>query len=337
MHLFANYLLAVLALGLLIALHELGHLLAARMLGIRVSRYSVGFGPTVFEIKRGETTYALAALPLGGFTRVAGMDPADPDADHPDSYASRPVWQRMWVVVAGPLMNELLAVLLVYGVAVAGMPDTSSTILGHVEPGSAAEQAGLRVGDRIASIDGEPLERFADLVLAVHSHPGETIRIDVDRAGEPIKLSAKLSTPPLLGVAPSSRRFGPLEAVPAAVTWTFRTTVDTVSGLFAAILNPSMLQGPLATVRTTAHEAERGVESLLFTLALISLGLAVFNALPLPALDGGRTVFLAYEGITRRKVSPRVEGMIHAIGLLLLLGAILALSLFEIRGLAGRH
>ncbi len=109
-----------------------------------------------------------------------------------------------------------------------------------------------------------------------------------------------------------------------------------MGGLVGAVLNPSMLQGPLATVRTTAHEAERGIESLVFMLALISLGLAVFNALPLPALDGGRTVFLAYEGITRRKVSPRVEGMIHGIGLLLILGAIVALSIAEIRGLAGR-
>src|SRR5581483_5267594 len=132
------------------------------MLGIRVARYSVGFGPTVFEFKRGETAYALAALPLGGYTRVVGMDPSDPEADHPDSYASRPVWQRLWVVVAGPLMNELLAVLLVYSVAVAGMPDTSTTTLGRIEPHSAADQAGLKVGDHIAAVDGEPVERFAD-------------------------------------------------------------------------------------------------------------------------------------------------------------------------------
>jgi regulator of sigma E protease len=335
-HLLLNYLLAVLALGLLIALHELGHLLAARMLGIRVARYSVGFGPTVFEFKRGETTYALAALPLGGFTRVVGMDPSDPEANHPDSYASRPVWQRLWVVVAGPLMNELLAVLLVYGVAVAGMPDTSSTTLGRVEPQSVAEQAGLKVGDRIVSVDGETLERFSDLVLAIHAHADETIRIAIERAGQPLELTAKLANPPLLGVAPSMRRFGPLAAIPAAVTWTIRTTIETVGGLVTAVLNPSMLQGPLATVQITAHEAERGIQSLVFTLALISLGLAVFNALPLPALDGGRAIFLAYEGITRRKVSPRFEGIVHGVGLLLLLGAILAMSVFEIRGLA-RH
>ena len=331
-----NYLLAAIALGLLIALHELGHLLAARMLGIRVSRYSVGFGPTVFEVTRGQTTYALAAIPLGGFTRVAGMDPAEPDADRADSYASRPVWQRLWVVVAGPLMNELLAVLLVYGVAVAGMPDTSSTDIGRVEPGSAAQLAGIAPGDRIESIDGQPLERFSDLVVAVRAHPGETIEIELERAGQSLKLSAKLPVPPVLGVTPALRHFGPLAAIPAAITWTVRTTVETVGGLVTAVLNPSMLQGPLATVQATAHEAERGFENLVFMLALISLGLAVFNSLPLPALDGGRTVFLLYEGITRRKVSPRVEGVIHGIGLLLLLAAILALSVFEIRGFLAR-
>src|SRR5580698_7541169 len=125
------------------------------MLGIRVSRYSVGIGPVLWEVRIGETSYALSALPLGGYTRVVGMDPGDPEAAHPDSFASRPVWQRLWVVIAGPLMNEFLAVMLVYGVAISGMPDTSRTVLGRVEAGSAASQAGLQVGDRIAGIDGQ--------------------------------------------------------------------------------------------------------------------------------------------------------------------------------------
>lgn len=332
MHFILKYAVAVVALGLLIALHELGHLLAARMLGIRVSRYSVGFGPTLFEFKHGETTYALAALPLGGYTRVVGMDPGDPEALHPDSYLVRPVWQRLWVVAAGPLMNELLAVLLVYAVAVAGMPDTSSTKLGRVEPHSPAELAGLKVGDRITAVDGQPTERFADLVGALHSHGGETIALAVERGDETLKMTAKLEVPPLLGVGPPLRHYGPLEAVPAAVEWTFRTTLDTVKSLGVAVRHPSLLQGPLGTVRATAQEADHGLYSLLFMLALISLGLAVFNALPLPALDGGRSLFLIFEGITRRKVSPRFEGMVHGLGLMLLLGAIATLSLFELRG-----
>ncbi len=330
MHVVVNYLLAVLALGLLIALHELGHLLAARSVGIRVSRYSVGFGPVIFEVKRGETSYALSALPLGGYTRVVGMDPGDPEVDHPDSYASRPVWQRLWVVAAGPLMNELLAVLLVYGVAISGMPDTSRTTLGRVEPGSAAAAAGLLAGDTLTALDGQPLTRFADLVTAVHAHPGETVALDVSRGESTLKLIAQLPTPPILGVAPALRRYGALAAVPAAFLWTLNTTVDTIGGLAVAITHPSLLQGPLATVRTTAQEAERGAVNLIFTLALISLGLAVFNALPLPALDGGRSLFLIFEGLSRRKVNPKLEGVVHGVGLLLLLAAILILSVLEI-------
>ena len=325
-----NYLLAVLALGLLIALHELGHLLAARSVGIRVSRYSLGFGPILFEVKRGETSYALSALPLGGYTKVVGMDPSDPEADHPDSYASRPVWQRLWVVAAGPLMNELLAVLLVYGVALSGMPDTSRTAIGRVEPGTAASAAGLKPGDVITSVDGASLDSFADLVAAIHGHAGETIALDVTRGAAKLELTAKLPTPPLLGVAPALRRYGAIDAIPAAFFWTVNTTLQTVAALSQAVRHPSLLQGPLATVRTTAQEAERGVVNLIFTLALISLGLAVFNALPLPALDGGRSLFLVFEGISRRKVSPKLEGVVHGVGLLLLLGAILTLSIFEI-------
>lgn len=332
MHAIFYYLLATLALGLLIALHELGHLLAARMLGIRVARYSVGFGPVLFEFKRGETSYVLSALPLGGYTRVVGMDPSEPEVNHPDSYASRSPWQRLWVVAAGPLINELIAVLLVYAVAVVGMPDTAHTVIGRIEPQSAAEQAGLALGDTVLAIDGQPVDKFAELAKAIHGHPGETVVIQVARGAQQLELHAQLGTPPVLGVGAKPRRYGPIDAIPAAFLWTFHTTADTIGGLAVAVLHPGLLQGPLSTVRATAHEAERGLVDLVFTLSLISLGLAVFNALPLPGLDGGRSLFLLYEGITRRKVAPRLEGLIHGVGLLLLLAGIALLTILEIHG-----
>jgi len=333
MHGWPSYALALLAVSVLIALHELGHLLAARLFNMKVERYSIGFGPVLLRFQRGETEYVLSAIPFGGYVQVMGMNPAEPgyDAD-PRSYARRSVAQRFFVVLAGPLTNELLAAALIFCVALSGMPDTKKPIVGGLLPASAAQAAGLQVGDLINSVDGEPVKDFNELVHAVHRHPGENIVLDVVRGGQSLRITAALPADGgLLGVESSKKRYSVGQAIPAAFLWTVQSTVGTVVGLGMAFTHPSQLQGPIRTVQFTAHEAERGWENLVATLALISLALAIFNALPLPALDGGRMLFLAYEAIFRKPVNQKLEGAVHAAGFLLLVGLILAISVKELR------
>ncbi len=333
MHGFQSYALALIAVSMLIALHELGHLVAARLLGMKVERYSIGFGPALLRFQRGDTEYVLSAIPFGGYVQVMGMNPAEPgfDAD-PRSYARHSVGQRFLVVLAGPLTNELLATALIFCVALSGMPDSSRPQVGAVLPDSAAQVAGLQAGDVIDQVDGEPVQDFAELVRAVHRHPGETIALEVTRGKQSMRLTAALpASGGLLGVEAPKRRYTVGEALPAALLWTGRMTVDSVVGLVGAVTHPSQLQGPIRTVQFTAREAERGWESLVATLALISLALAIFNALPLPALDGGRMLFLAYEAIFRKPVNQRVEGAVHATGFFLLIGLIVAISVKELR------
>jgi regulator of sigma E protease len=333
MHGWPSYALALLAVSLLIALHEFGHLVAARLFGMKVERYSIGFGPALLRFQRGETEYVLSAIPFGGYVQVMGMNPAEPGADaDPRSYARHSVWQRFAVVLAGPLTNELLATALIFAVAMSGMPDSSRPQVGAVLPASAAQDAGLLPGDLINQVDGEPVADFAELVRAVHRHPGETIVLDVVRNGQSMRITAALpAAGALLGVEAPKRRYSVGEALPAAFLWTARMTVESVVGLVDAFTHPSRLQGPIRTVQFTAREAERGWESLVATMALISLALAIFNALPLPALDGGRMLFLAYEAIFRKPVNHRVEGAVHAAGFLLLIGLIVAISVKELR------
>jgi regulator of sigma E protease len=331
-----NFVLAICALGLLIALHEFGHLVVARLVHMRVERYSIGFGPVLAKFRRGETEYCLSAIPIGGYVKIAGMNPGDTEAtDDPHTFNHRPAWQRVLVIAAGPLTNEILAVVLVYVVAIAGMPYTREPVVGEVLPGSAAAAAGLIPGDRVEQIDGQALGSFVDLVGAIHSHPGEVVALDVVRNGETRRMTAKLGTPAVLGVAAPIRRYTPLDAVPAAIAWTGHQTVNTLSGVFEAALHPrsGQIEGPIGTVQVTVQEAERGWQSLLFTLSLISLALAIFNALPWPALDGGRLLFLFYELIFRRPVNQKVETAIHATGFLMLLGLIALVTVGDVRRL----
>lgn len=334
-----SFVLAICALGLLIALHEFGHLVMARLCGMRVERYSIGFGPVLARLRRGETEYCLSAFPIGGYVKIAGMNPGDAEAaDDPHTFNHRPAWQRALVIAAGPLTNELLAVLLVYAVAIAGMPYTRDPVVGELLPGSPAAAAGLLPGDRVEQVDGQPLGSFQDMVRAIHGHPGETVALDIVREGRRLRLTAKLGTPPLLGVAAPIRRYSALDAVPAAIAWTGRQTVATVAGVFEAALHPrsGQIEGPIGTVQVTVEEAEHGWQSLLFTLSLISLALAIFNALPWPALDGGRLIFLGYELIFRRPVNQRVETAIHATGFLLLLALIALVTVGDVRRLRAR-
>ncbi len=334
-----NIVLAICALGTLIALHEFGHLVVARLVHMRVERFSIGFGPVLARFRRGETEYCLSAIPIGGYVKIAGMTPGDTEAaDDPHTFNHRPAWQRVLVIAAGPFTNELLAVLLVYVVAIAGMPYTREPVVGEVLPGSAAAAAGLLPGDRVQQLDGQALGSFVDLVGAIRGHSGESVVLDVVRNGEAKRLTAKLGTPAVLGVAAPIRRYTPLDAVPAAIAWTGRQTVNTVQGVIDVLLHHSsgQIEGPIGTVQATAQEAEHGWRSLVFVLSLISLALAIFNALPWPALDGGRLLFLLYELIFRRPVNQKVETAIHATGFLLLLGLIALVTVSDVRRLRAK-
>ncbi len=283
-------LVTVLAFGLLIVIHELGHYLAARWSGMRVERFSIGFGPVVWSSRRGDTEWAVSAVPLGGYVKIAGMAPGEdlPEGDT-GAYSAKPAWKRFLVILAGPAMNYLLAVVLaVLLIATMGLKEPDQTAgVGDVLPGGAAERAGLRAGDRIVTAGGAPVADWKGLVEAIRAHPGQDLVLGVVRAGD---------------------------GAGAPVPVTLRP--DDAGGVGKAGIAPS-----LRTVRA-------GAAPFLMMVWLISSMLAIFNFLPLPALDGGRLAFLGYEIVTRRPVNQRVEALIHTVGFVLLLGLLLGVTLF---------
>lgn len=336
----------ILAVSLLIVVHEAGHWLAARASGMRVERFSVGFGPVLLAFRRGETEFAISALPLGGYVKISGMHPGEDDRpDDPALFSAQPAWRRFLVILAGPAMNYLAAVAVAWAlVATVGLraPDPSARV-GALVPGMPAEAAGLRTGDRIAAVAGTPVESWEALVREVQRHPGEEIALEVAR-GEGERLTVRLVPRDDGGVGRVG--FGPAALLvrrppgAALVEGIRRTHANAAMqlGAFGSIFSKRQsVEGPVGIARGLAQSARQGIEPFLTLVWTLSVALAILNLLPVPALDGGRLVFLGYEIVTRRRVNQRVEGIVHFAGFVLLIGLILAVTVFgDLPRLLGR-
>ena len=330
---------AILAVSLLIIVHEAGHYFAARAVGMRVERFSIGFGPVLLSFRRGDTLFAISAVPIGGYVSVAGTG-ANVPADDPGAYGNKSALRRFAFVLAGPVMNYLAAVVVAWALLAGpglGVADPASRV-GAVVPGLPAEAAGLCSGDRIESVAGTPVESWEALVREIRRHPGEEIVLEVvraDGARERLPITPRdAGGIGQVGLQPAELavRTGALEGLPAA----FRLTNANLSAqlsAFGAIFTRKQkaeLSGPIGIAQELVRGARAGLERFLKLVWTISVGLAVLNLLPFPALDGSRLLFLGYELVTRRRVNERVEGLIHAGGFVVLLILILAVSFGDV-------
>ncbi len=326
---------AIIGLGLLIAAHEAGHLLFARLTGMRVDVYSLGFGPRIAGFKSGETDYRLSALPLGGYCRIAGFTPDDPaaqDASDPGSYMNKPAWRRFLVIAAGPGVNYFVAFLIIAALyATHGFLDLTTTRI-EVIPGGPAAAAGMQTGDEVVAVDGTAVKSFEELraelqkpgakaerqLTAIRAGERQTFTVRPERGTISVKLDHVLLRLPVA------------QAIPRAAKDVWALNVATLSALWDAARGKgsASLAGPVAIVRQSAAEVKRGIADFASILANISVGLALFNFLPVPALDGGRLVFLGVELVSGRKVNQKLESIVHVIGLLLLLALIISVVVF---------
>ncbi|BDG08300.1 RIP metalloprotease RseP [Anaeromyxobacter paludicola] len=326
-------LVVVLAFSFLIVIHEAGHFAVARACGMRVERFSVGYGPVVWSTRRGETEYAISILPFGGYVKIAGMAPDEEIAPgDPAAYSNQPAWRRFLVILTGPAMNYVGAVLLAWAmIATTGIrePDPAPAV-GEVVAGSAAERAGLREGDRIVAVDGAPVGSWAALVSAVQARPSRPVRLDVERGGAPLALTAvpdAIGGRGRLGLGPSMRlvRAPPAAALGRGLALTNARAGDILAGLGQMVSRKQQaeLRGPVGIAQEMAKSARAGLAPFLSMVWFISIVLALFNLLPIPALDGGRLVFLCYEIVTRRRVDEKVESTVHLVGFIAIFGLIL--------------
>lgn len=317
---------SVLVFGLLVLAHEFGHFIAAKWAGIGVREFAIGFGPRLGGWTRGGTVYSLRLLPIGGYTIMVGSEPDEPET--PDAYKVKTVAQRSLVIATGPLMNFALTfVIFALMFATFGVPSdikAESTVIGQVLPGYPADKAGLEPGDTLLSVDGRELADWTQFDQAIAGSLGREVSLVYRHGEETRSVVVVPTTDPnqpsegIIGVTPLLvyRRVGLGQAVVEGLVETWRVLAAWVTTLVDALFRrvPLDLAGPVMTVRFIGSTAKSGPANLMYLAGFLSLNIGLFNLLPFPALDGGRLVFLTYEGVTRRKPDPRRESLVHFIG-----------------------
>jgi len=320
----------IMGLGLLVVVHETGHLLAARASGMRVVRFSIGFGPPLlrYQSKKSETLYQVALIPFLAYVQIAGMNPFEEiDPDDKTSYANASLFARIFAILAGPLANYLFASVLFFTCfAVAGVPKQTNKPIVEVMDKSAAQAGKLRTGDTITAVAGAKVDDFEAMRLLIVKSPGKALAFDVTRGKQQLHLTItpkNESGAGRIGVMPVTRNVpvSMKEAGVLALTYPYLVVKNSIIelGKILTFQTKPVLSGPVGIVSETSKAASEGWVSFVFLLGVISAYLGGFNALPFPALDGGRLAFLGYEAITRRKPNARIEVVVHALGFAMLL------------------
>lgn len=325
--------LAILLFSLIIIFHELGHFTFAKLNKIRVDEFSLGLGPTIIGIQLGETKFSLKLLPFGGACMM-GEDDTDNLSD--GSFNSKSVWARISVIAAGPVFNFIMA--LVFSVIIVGWIGYDAPVIEGVDTGYSAVEQGIQAGDVITELDGKSIHLWKEVTLYnMMNKDADSITVTYERDGkeytsvvEPRKLEG--DTNERLGIRGSGEytKAGPLEAVQyGAYTLKYWVdyTFDCLKMLVSGQVGIKQMSGPVGIVDTVDNiykESAPGgwqivVLNLLNIAVLLSANLGVMNLLPLPALDGGRLVFLVVEAVRRKRIPPEKEGMVHFAGFALLL------------------
>ena len=339
----AYYVVAALGLALLMIVHEAGHYFAARRYGMRVVKFSIGFGPRIWHKRPAgsPTVFQVALIPFLAYVQIAGMNPyEDQDASDKGSYANASLWARVVTIVAGPLANYVFASFLFFGALIVGVTMADEASMKVIpSPGGPAATAGMVENDKILAIDTKPVHDWSELQKAVSSRPGEPIDIEVDRAGKDMHLSV---TPKAKGQGDEGRilvrpikkieRLGVRDAAVQSITRPPQVVAGLVIGLTRMILRKDKVEasGPVGITKDMAAAAKDGAGDYLFILGVLSAYLGGFNLLPVPALDGGRLIFLGAEAASRRKPDRKMEARIHAIGLLMMLALIAIVTVTDL-------
>jgi regulator of sigma E protease len=340
-------------LSLVVFFHELGHFLVARWCGVRVLVFSIGFGPELIGFNdRHGTRWKISAIPLGGFVKFFGDENAAsvPDKarlaamdakERADSFMFQPVAKRAAIVVAGPLANFLLAIVIFAGVFMLYGKQTMSARVDSVQPDSAAAAAGFKTGDLVVAINGRPVESFNEMQRMVSGSAGETLAVTIDRDGSRLVLQAKPALKEVkdnfgnvqhIGVLGISRSMAPEDlklhpvAPPQAVvmavqeTWSvIERTLGYIGGVIAGREAANQLGGPIRIAQMSGQVASFGFVPLIQLAAVLSVSIGLLNLFPIPLLDGGHLLFYIIEGVRGRPLSERAQEVGFRIGLAIVL------------------
>ncbi|HTK03343.1 MAG TPA: M50 family metallopeptidase [Alphaproteobacteria bacterium] len=347
-----SILVFLLVLSILVIVHEFGHFITAVKLGIPVLEFGFGLPPRIWGKKIGNTLFSLNALPFGGFVRLLGENEEE-EGDKSQQFINKPKRIRIAVIVAGVVMNFLLAILafaIVYSFS--GIPkDTHKLKIVDVSAGSPAQVAGVIVGDVISKVGKDNVDSVDYFISKVNDQKGKTTNFEIVRNDNIVKLQMKpRENPPAgegaLGVTITTTEiyFAPVWQRPfIGIYYGFKEAVfwgktilmglwTMVYGLFQGQV-PKGVSGPVGIFAVTSEAAKNGVLTLINFIGILSVNLAILNILPFPALDGGRLLFIFIEMLMGRKVLPKVEAITHTIGMIILLTLLVAITFHDVVGL----
>ena len=341
-----KYIIAILLFSAIILFHELGHFLLAKANGIRVNEFSLGLGPTIVGFTKGETKYSIKLLPFGGACMLEGEDS---QSDDDRSFQKKSVWARISVVAAGPIFNFIMVFVL--AVIILGNIGISTPTVAQVEDGYGAQTAGLQAGDEIIKMNHKHIHFFKEISMYTLFHAGETVEVTYERNGERHIVEVQPTYDEeqgryRYGIDGSGEytKVGPIKTLQYSVyevKYWIQYTVGSLKMLLTRQVSVNDLSGPVGIVKTIGDTYDMSKSdgafyvwmNLLNLALLLSANLGVMNLLPIPALDGGRLVFLVIEAIRGKRVSEDKEGMVHFIGLLCLFGLMILIMFNDIRKL----
>ncbi len=343
--------IALIVFGAIVFFHELGHFLLAKKNGVGVTEFSLGMGPRLYSFEKGGTKYSLKVLPFGGSCMMVGEDE---DSEDKNAFNNKGVWARISVIAAGPIFNFILA--FIFAVIVLGVVGYDKPQISGVMEGYPAQEAGLKEGDIITELNGKKIKLYREVTLYMLVHVGEPVTITVDRNGTSytttIQPKQNENGAYYMGIYSSSGRVKakPLEILQYSfyeIRYQIDMVIQSLKMLFTGKLGVNDLSGPVGIVNMVGEVVENSTSTQvsmttnLFSILLnllnfsimLSANLGVMNLLPIPALDGGRLVFLVIEAIRGKPIDRQKEGMVHFVGLMLLMVLMVYVMFNDIRKL----
>lgn len=331
------YAAAILLFLILIVIHEFGHFIAAKLLGVRVNEFAVGFGPKLFKWGKGETKYAINLIPFGGYCAMEGEEEASSDKR---AFCNKSALRRFLIVIMGATFNLILGLVLVAITLIPQKRFTTTTVASFHEK-AVSQEYGLRIGDKIITVDGRKIFTTYDLSYAFSNVDDSAIDITVKRNGQKVNLNdVKFANEEIDGINYLTVDFyveGKDKTFISFIGHTFDTAVSNCAVVYRSLIDLvagrygiSAVSGPVGVTAAIGSIAKQNLFDIIPIMALITINLGLFNLLPIPALDGGRLLFILFEMIFRKPIPQKYESIVHAVGMVILLGFMAVITLKDI-------
>ena len=339
----------LIVIAVCVIVHEYGHYITAKILGVQVHEFAFGMGPAVFQIEKNNMLWSLRLFPVGGFCRLAGMDEEEEGEQVISGmgFNEQPAWKRFLILFNGPLFNILLAVILMaMFLFMHGVQDMDHSKIGEIMPGFPAESSGLKINDEILSVNGIKAVKWRDTSENIRTEALKDQKLNFEILRDGKILNFKINVPinseyhrPMLGISPAYAKYNFIDSFKNSIYYMYRMTVLMLRGVADWVLQRQEVDvtGPVGIASMSGRAMSSGLWSFVTFIAIISLNLGLMNLFPIPALDGGRILFVILEFIFRRRIPEKIENWIHVAGFVLVVSLMIFITCKDVYNIFMTH